>query len=430
MVDYSPPSLESDNLPPNNDLERKPEKGLKKLVSRLFALPLIPRVLLLLIIFGSLALTLYLSLARNPQIAFLGLFEPTPPPITAPVTAPLTPTPTAIASPIPYPTPVSCSLNLSRFTVSNPCYLNGTPGYQQFDYECVNGGRGTLYNAACTDITNAHNQLLNECRSHCTSPSPTPPPTSDPSAQAITCRLLVHRSQNDQGLLNTNDNLLSYYVGTINAGDYLGYEIELTNPNSYQVSSDVKVFTSNLNGVNEPTNLVGHSNSCTIKPDGINIDCSLSGIFIPPQTTIKLPGVALIQSVRSPLETGIYSTGIYFQGNYGNSQFNCDSATHYTITAPSPVPSPVASFSPKPVASASPLPSGCRYQQVQCFMAPCDPIVVCEVTPTPTPSPTPSPSPTSTIEKFGDVITSYICRISYLRRGFTWAETKNECISN
>lgn len=38
----------------------------------------------------------------------------------------------------------------------------------------------------------------------------------------------------------------------------------------------------------------------------------------------------------------------------------------------------------------SPAPEGCHYQQVQCFQAPCDPILVC---PSPNPSISPSPSP-------------------------------------
>ena len=52
--------------------------------------------------------------------------------------------------------------------------------------------------------------------------------------------------------------------------------------------------------------------------------------------------------------------------------------------------------SPKPTP-----PPGCYYQQVQCFRAPCDPILVCPTptpgaTPTATPSPTPTPIPTLT----------------------------------
>lgn len=52
-------------------------------------------------------------------------------------------------------------------------------------------------------------------------------------------------------------------------------------------------------------------------------------------------------------------------------------------------PAPVGTTIPRP--SASPLPSGCYYQQVKCFQAPCNPILVCATSTRPSPTPIPMP---------------------------------------
>lgn len=65
--------------------------------------------------------------------------------------------------------------------------------------------------------------------------------------------------------------------------------------------------------------------------------------------------------------------------------------THTPVptNTPTPIPTNTPTLTPTITPSPTPTPpSGCHYQQVQCFQAPCDPILVC---PTPTPTATPIP---------------------------------------
>lgn len=60
--------------------------------------------------------------------------------------------------------------------------------------------------------------------------------------------------------------------------------------------------------------------------------------------------------------------------------------------------------SPRP--TATPAPEGCHYQQVQCFRAPCDPILVCN---SPAPSPSPLPTPITNCQTDADCSDNELC---------------------
>ncbi|MBT3249323.1 MAG: hypothetical protein HN846_01055 [Candidatus Pacebacteria bacterium] len=128
--------------------------------------------------------------------------------------------------------------------------------------------------------------------------------------------------------------------------------------------------TPSLSPTPSPNPLYGYCERCSYVPNNQgapNLKC-LPGLICGPDES---------KSCSINPETGeeICATGISAFGKCVKPGENIAVCENY----PSPFPSP--SIAPSP-------PSGCYYQQVQCFQAPCDPILVC-------PSPSPIPSPTS-----------------------------------
>ena len=197
------------------------------------------------------------------------------------------------------------------------------------------------------------------------SASPTPPPTADPSAIPVSCRLKTYLlplgmdGWGEQYLINPS-------TTTIIPGQKLGYVVELYNFNSYAVSGPLRLFSTNLNGDNEPVVVDTWRGSCQLDTTKKTIACYNSYITIAANSnnmtpSFTLSGMALMLKVLSPIDTGKANTGIGFSGYIGESPFNC---TPYTNIAISPVPTP--SYTPYPSSTPTPPspPPACYAQEV------------------------------------------------------------------
>lgn len=161
-----------DTIVNNNDLIPAPEKGLKKIVNKIFSLPLVPKMIIVIATFIVLSVGLYVAMAKDPQVAFLGIFGGGPTSTPVPATPPIPVTPPVYPSPSTYSRPCSPNANVTDLRLSGSC---GTNGFRYINVRCTNNEdqQVNIVEGTCYSVQEALSKGIEYCKSTvCVMPSP------------------------------------------------------------------------------------------------------------------------------------------------------------------------------------------------------------------------------------------------------------------
>lgn len=205
----------------------------------------------------------------------------------------------------------------------------------------------------------------------------TPPPTSDPNAKPITCKLVTQKIPRGMSGWSPSQ-IIDTSSASILPGEKLGYAVELTNPNNYQVAGTLKLSTVNMAGADEPVKVDSYGGLCKLDATSKTMVCESSSVTIAANSNLVkpesvLPSMTIVMEANDSITEGTF-TGIMFSGSIGDTRFNCEPATSIKIEP------------------------NCKTTKPFCLSMligrSCPTITTCP-NPTPTPTPTPTSAPTS-----------------------------------
>lgn len=308
-------------------------------------------LLLLLTVTISKSLRTSQAFSSNQKIAQTNIYTPPPSPTQTPTSTP-TPLPSPVVSA--FPSPVVSSAPSSSPSPSDqpdyPCIsrvydLTGSPacgleGYTNFSYQCIDGVRGTISSTpdACLNFAEGQSAAIDNCGRTCMTPYPSPPPTADPTAKVTTCQTNVYKIPHNAKPSDYKSFFIDKYkidpsTNKVEVGDIYGYNITISNANTYDVGGSIELYTHSNNEVNEPIKMLATDPNCTWYPGQNFMTCN-ERVSVGALSSLVTNSRLLVEITGIP--KGSEHLGLSYIARHGASPLDCGNiAMNYSKKPPS-----------------------------------------------------------------------------------------------